>query len=149
MEVRVLSTAPFFNGNPQSLRPQFRPSIGQGQKDSAHTGSAFVLIARLGYPLLKHGLFILLDFCEHQAHAGSANVRDLALRRKDSASVENAEPNLGAHGPRFLRGDLAAEDANVGGLFADLGLGFDVDQIDAGGEGVTAGSRSLDQWFSP
>ena len=139
MEVRVLSTAPF---------PRNKGFI-RNREDSAHAGSAFVLIARLGYPLLKHGLFILFDFCEHHAHAGGSNVRDLTLRCKDSASVENAEPNLGAHGPKFLRGDLAAEDANVGGLFADLGLGFDVDQIDAGGEGITAGSRSLDQWFLP
>jgi hypothetical protein len=68
------------------------------QEDSAHTGSAFVLIARLSYPLLEHGLFILFNLGEHHTHAGSANIRDLTLRREDSASVENAEPNLG--GPR-------------------------------------------------
>jgi hypothetical protein len=43
----------------------------------------------------------------------------------------------------------AAEDAEVCGLFAALGFGFHVHEIDAGYEWITSGSRSLDQGFSP
>ena len=59
--------------------------------------------------------------------------------------MKNAQPNFGVGGPGFLRGHLAAENAEVCGLFADLGFRFHINQVNAGGEGITAGSGSFDQ----
>ena len=59
--------------------------------------------------------------------------------------LKDAEPNFGVCGPGFLRRHLAAENIEVCGLFADLGFRFHIEQVNSGGEWITAGSKSLDQ----
>jgi hypothetical protein len=104
--------------------------------------------ASLTQPFLKDYLVLLLHFCEYHSHAVSANIRHLTLSRKDCATVNDPEANLGASRKRFLRTYLAAESAEVGGLFADLAFRFHVDEINAGGERIPAGSGSLNQEVS-
>jgi len=106
-------------------------------------------VASLRQPSLQNCLVLLLDLAEHHAHAVSANIRYLTLCREDGATVNNAEANFCAGRQGFLRRYLATEDAEVGGLFASLGFRFHVHHIDAGGKWITAGSRSLNQGFSP
>jgi hypothetical protein len=103
--------------------------------------------ASLTQPFLQDYLVLLLRFREHHSHAVSANIRHPTLSREDRATVNNPEANLGASRQRFLRTYLAAEGAEVCGLFADFAFRFHVDEINAGGERIPAGSGSLNQGF--
>ena len=108
-----------------------------------------MLIANLGQPFFQDRLILLFDLGEHHAHAVFAHIRDVTERRENRAAVEYAEPHPGACGERFLRAYLAAKHAEVVSLFADLGFGFHVDQVDAGRKRIAPGSRSLDQELPP
>jgi hypothetical protein len=103
--------------------------------------------ASLTQPFLKDYLVLLLHFGEYHSHAVSANICHPTLSREDRATVNNPEANLGASRQRFLRTYLAAEGAEVCGLFADFAFRFHVDEINAGGERIPAGSGSLNQGF--
>jgi hypothetical protein len=103
--------------------------------------------ASVSQPFLKDYLVLLLHFGEYHSHAVSANIRHSTLSREDCATVNNPEANLCASRQRFLRSYLAAEDAEVCGLFADLAFRFHLDEINAGCERIPAGSGSLNQGF--
>jgi hypothetical protein len=106
-------------------------------------------IASFSQPLLQNYLLFLLDLSEYHSNAVAANVCHLTLSREDRAAVNDPKPNLCADRPGFLGTYLAAEDAEVRGLLADLPFGFHVHQINASGERIPSGSRSFDQRFSP
>jgi hypothetical protein len=80
----------------------------------------FVGVASLSQPFLENCLILLLDPSEHHSHAVSVNVHYLALGGEDGATVNDTEVNLCTGGQNFLRGYLAAENAEVSGLLADL-----------------------------
>jgi hypothetical protein len=104
-----------------------------------------VAVAGTSQPFLQDSLILLFDFGEHHAHAVSAHAHDLTKSRENGPAMNDAKANFGIGGERFLRGDFAAEDTEVCGLFASFGFRFHVDEVDGGGEAITAGSGSLDQ----
>jgi hypothetical protein len=48
--------------------------------------------------------------------------------------MKDAEPNFRVGRPGLLRGHLAAENAEVCSLLADLGFRFHIEQVNRGGE---------------
>jgi hypothetical protein len=108
-----------------------------------------VYFASLSQPFFQDQLILLFYFCEDYRHAVSAHIHDLTKSGEDRAAVNDAEPNFGACRQGFLSIQLAAEDTEIRGLFADFAFGLHLHHIDAGGKRISAGSRSLDQVPSP